>query len=127
MSAGFALIGIGTENDGSVVQPSSRQALYSLKPTRGLVTGEGCWRVSKNLDTPGAMARSTRDLAAATEILLEPFVREALPPGGYGPFLTGSFKGLTIGFVDPSEWRFPPDLWVPSEEAKEQQVCVGKT
>lgn len=108
VSAGFALIGIGTENDGSIVQPSYRQALYSLKPTQEIITAEGCWRVSKSLDTPGAMARPTRDVAAATEVLLDPAARAKLPEGGYTSFLAGSFEGLNIGFVDPTLWRFPP-------------------
>ncbi|OIW26659.1 hypothetical protein CONLIGDRAFT_646812 [Coniochaeta ligniaria NRRL 30616] len=66
------------------------------------------------------MARSARDVAAASEILLNPDARSRLPEDGYASFLTGSVKGLKIGFVDPAIWRFPPDLWVPSEEAKNQ-------
>lgn len=122
VSAGFSLTGIGTENDGSIVQPASRQALYALKPTLGLVTAEGCWRVSKSLDTPGCMTKSVQDLAAATETLLNPEARGKLPTQGYRSFLGTSFDGLRLGFVDPNLWRFPPDLWVPSLEAKEQHV-----
>lgn len=95
-----------------------------MKPTREHGTAEGCWRVSTSLDTVGAMARSARDVAATTEILLPPAARERLPPSGYSSFLTQSFVGLKIGFVDPTEWRFPPDLWVPSDEAKEQHVSI---
>ena len=79
--------------------------------------------MSKSLDTPGAMARSARDVAAASEILLHPDACIQLPKDGYTSFLTESLKGLRIGFVGPTLWRFPPDLWVPSEEAKKQNVC----
>ncbi|ROV89201.1 hypothetical protein VMCG_09913 [Cytospora schulzeri] len=120
VSAGFAFIGIGTENDGSIVQPSSRQSLYSLKPTRGLVDCSGAFRASKTLDTPGAMARSARDVASATAALLNDSARSSLPNGNYESFFSASFTGLTVGFVDPTLWRFPPDLWVPSAEAKYQ-------
>lgn len=122
VSAGFALIGVGTENNGSIVQPVSRQALYALKPTLGLVTAGGCWRVSKSLDTPGCMAKSVRDLAAATETLLNPEAREKLPAEGYQSFCGTSFDGLRLGFVDPTLWRLPPDFWVPGLEAKEQHL-----
>ncbi|KAK3390588.1 amidase signature domain-containing protein [Podospora didyma] len=98
VSAGFSLIGIGTENDGSVVQPSSRQGLYSLKLSRDITSAEGYWRVSKSLDTPRAMARSARDVAAASEILLNPDALSRLPEGSYASFCTQSFEGLKIGF-----------------------------
>jgi amidase len=39
-------------------------------------------------------------------------------------FFNTSFEGIKIGFVDPAVWRFPPDLWVPSVEAKEQHVSA---
>lgn len=78
--------------------------------------------MSKSVDTVGAMARSARDVAAASEILLDSEARSRLPEGGYTSFFTGSFRGLKIGFVNPAIWRFPPDLWVPSEEAKSQHV-----
>lgn len=53
---GLKLAAIGTENDGSILQPSSPQALYTLKPTRGLIDSSGAFRMSRSLDTPGAMA-----------------------------------------------------------------------
>jgi amidase len=122
VSAGFAVIGIGTETDGSIVQPASRQALYALKPTVGLITAEGCWRSSKTLDVPGVMARSTHDVAIATEAMLDDDVLSQLPEGGYLSSRTKTFEGLKIGFVDPTKWRLPPDLWTPSDEAKSQHV-----
>ncbi|KAK4446773.1 amidase signature domain-containing protein [Podospora aff. communis PSN243] len=128
VSAGFSLIGIGTENCGSIVQPSSRQALYSLKLGRGIACAEGCWRASKTLDTIGAMARSARDLAAASEILLDLDAgSRLLEEGGYASFLTGSVEGLRIGFVDPTLWRLPLDFWNPTEEAKNQHVGIQVT
>ena len=86
------------------------------------MTAEGTWSISKSLDTPGAMARSAFDLAAATEALLNPLARAELPTNGYQSSMSTSFKGMKLGFVDPAVWRFPPDLWVPSEEAKQQHV-----
>ncbi|KAI4858882.1 amidase signature enzyme [Hypoxylon rubiginosum] len=120
VSAGFALIGIGTETDGSIVQPSSRQALYALKPTLGSITGEGCWRVSQTRDIPGVMAKSARDIAAALDVLVDNGVRSHLSSDGYMRFLSSTFDGLRVGFVDPTLFRFPLDFWTPSDEATEQ-------
>ncbi len=96
----LSVSGLGTENDGSIVQPASRQALYALKPTLGPVTAEGTWSVSKSLDTPGAMARSAFDLAAATEALLNLLARAELPTNGYQSSMSTSFKGMKLGFVN---------------------------
>jgi amidase len=52
VSAGFALIGIGTENEGSIMQPASRQALYALKPTLRLVPAEAAGVSQKTLICP---------------------------------------------------------------------------
>jgi amidase len=70
------------------------------------------------------MARSVYDLAVSTEVLLDPPFRAKLPPDGYQSFMRNSFGGLRLGVVDPVLWRFPPDLWIPSEEAKEQHVST---
>ncbi|KAK4144609.1 uncharacterized protein C8A04DRAFT_11444 [Dichotomopilus funicola] len=70
------------------------------------------------------MAKSVQDLAAAMEILLNLEAREKLPAKGYQAFCGTSFEGLRLGFLGPSLWRFPPDLWVPSLEAKEQHDTV---
>ncbi|XXH04737.1 hypothetical protein Hte_011159 [Hypoxylon texense] len=124
VSAGFALIGIGTETNGSIVQPASRQALYALKPTLGSVTAEGCWRVSRTRDIPGVMAKSPRDVAAALGALMDDVALSHLPPNGYMSFLSDGFRGLRIGFVDPTLFRLPLDFWAPSDEAKEQHDTV---
>jgi hypothetical protein len=70
------------------------------------------------------MARSARDVAVAIEALLDETARSKLPAAGYMSFFNTSFEGIKIGFVDPAVWRFPPDLWVPSVEAKEQHVSA---
>jgi hypothetical protein len=68
------------------------------------------------------MARSARDAAVAIEALLDETARSKLPAAGYMSFFNTSFEGIKVGFVDPALWRFPLDLWVPSDEAKEQHV-----
>lgn len=72
VSAGFAFVAFATDHDGEISHAASRQGLYSLKLGLGSGSGkpEGCWQLSSKLDSLGAMARSARDLAAATEIMI---------------------------------------------------------
>jgi len=63
ISASFAVVGIGTETDGSIVCPSSVAALVGLKPTVGLVSRSGIVPISHSQDTAGPMTRTVRDAA----------------------------------------------------------------
>ncbi|WP_375392589.1 amidase [uncultured Sphingomonas sp.] len=63
VAASFAAAAVGTETDGSVVCPSSINGLAGLKPSIGLVSRTHVVPISHSQDTPGAMARSVRDVA----------------------------------------------------------------
>lgn len=123
MSAGYSPLGIGTETDGSLVQPAGRAALFALKPTAGTVPREGAWTLSTALGSIGAMTKSAKDLAIMTAIIQSDEVRKKLPATGYTSFLTKTFKGLKIGFVDPSIWHFPAESCPPIASVTEQLVC----
>lgn len=110
MSAGFAPIAIGTEVDGSLVQPAARAALYALKPTIGSTELGGIFAVSEDFDAVGGMAKCTLDLALLTEMILNPTARAKIPKDGYQSFLKKDFKGLSIGFVDPRYWQWPDNI-----------------
>src|SRR5699024_1763945 len=60
----FAVVGIGTETDGSIVCPSSVAGLVGMKPTVGLVSRSGIIPISHSQDTAGPMTRSVADAAA---------------------------------------------------------------
>ena len=64
VAASFAVVGIGTETDGSIVCPSSVAGLVGMKPTVGLVSRSGIVPISHSQDTAGPMARSVADAAA---------------------------------------------------------------
>ena len=73
------------------------------------------------------MSKSVEDLADIMEIMLTETARKELPSNGYRGSLTKSFKGLTIGFLDEEEWRFPADDCRPVESATQQMVgCDAK-
>ncbi len=63
ISANLAVVGIGTETDGSVVCPASANGLAGLKPTVGLVSRGGIIPISHSQDTAGPMGRTVRDIA----------------------------------------------------------------
>ena len=64
IAASFAVVGIGTETDGSIVCPSSAAGLVGVKPTVGLVSRSGIIPISHSQDTAGPMTRSVADAAA---------------------------------------------------------------
>jgi amidase len=63
IAASLALVGVGTETDGSVVCPSSTNGLVGIKPTVGLISRSGIIPISHSQDTSGPMARTVTDAA----------------------------------------------------------------
>lgn len=63
ISANLAVVGIGTETDGSIVCPSSANGLAGIKPTVGLVSRGGIIPISHSQDGAGPMCRTVRDAA----------------------------------------------------------------
>ena len=61
IAANFGALAIGTETDGSVVCPSTRNGVVGIKPTVGLVSRAGIIPISHIQDTAGPMARTLRD------------------------------------------------------------------
>lgn len=105
ISANFALLGIGTETDGSIVCPSSTNGLVGIKPTVGLISRSGVVPISFTQDTPGPMARTVTDatIALGTMVGIDQKDSKTLNSKGhyftdYTQFLKkGSLKGKRIG------------------------------
>jgi amidase len=66
---GLATVTIGTETDGSILSPSSAQSLVGVKPTLGLVAGEGILPIATSQDCAGPMCRTVADAAALLGVL----------------------------------------------------------
>ncbi|GKZ25179.1 hypothetical protein AbraCBS73388_000627 [Aspergillus brasiliensis] len=92
VSAGFAPLSLGTETSGSVCMPANRAGLYSITASRGTVPMEGIFRLSKDFDKLGAMAKCPEDLGLLMPLLngtrLEPT----------------TWSDVSVGFVDPLVW-----------------------
>ncbi|MFO3104662.1 amidase [Legionella pneumophila serogroup 1] len=72
VSASFALLGIGTDNSGSVRIPAAFHGLVGLRPSTGLISQQGIFPMG-NLDgTAGPIAGTTEDLAILLDIIAKP-------------------------------------------------------
>ena len=78
---GLATVTVGTETDGSILCPSDAQSLVGLKPTLGLVSGEGILPIASSQDCAGPMCRTVSDAAALLGALTGEDYASALRPG----------------------------------------------
>lgn len=105
IAANLCAIGIGTETDGSVVCPSSHNALVGIKPTVGLVSRGGIIPLSHTQDTAGPMCRSVTDAAILLGVMAGVDPADAATTqadghieGDYTRFLVADgLKGARIG------------------------------
>jgi amidase len=102
VSANLALVGVGTETDGSVVCPSATCGIVGIKPTLGLVSRTGIIPIAHSQDTAGPMARTVADAVALLQVLAaeDPADRVA----GNGTTVVIWAKGLA-GSLDPAGLR----------------------
>ena len=63
ISANLAAVGIGTETNGSIICPATRNGIVGIKPTLGLVSRNGIIPIAHSQDTAGPMARTVTDAA----------------------------------------------------------------
>lgn len=69
ISANLAAIGIGTETNGSIICPATRNGIVGIKPTLGLVSRSGIIPIAHTQDTAGPMCRTVSDAAILLGIL----------------------------------------------------------
>lgn len=107
VSANLCEFAIGTETDGSIVDPSSNCGIVGLKPTVGLVSRAGLIPLSVSQDTAGPLTRTVRDAAIVLGVLAGPDPRDPVTlqrprfrRRGYtwalGP---GALSGARIGVI----------------------------
>jgi amidase len=63
VSANLAAAALGTETDGSIVNPAHINGVVGIKPTVGLTSRAGVIPISHSQDTVGPLARTVRDAA----------------------------------------------------------------
>lgn len=72
VSAGWAPASLGTDTLGSLIAPAGRAALYTIRPTMGLVSRAGTIPGCKTMDTVGPMAKCVYDVALLLENMAGP-------------------------------------------------------
>jgi amidase len=101
VSANLALIGVGTETDGSIVCPSGTCGIVGIKPTLGLVSRTGIIPIAHSQDTAGPMARTVADAAALLKTIIALDPTDPVPWKGLRPSWTQDFTKS----LDPAGFR----------------------
>ena len=107
IAANWALIGIGTETDGSIVCPASANGLVGVKPTLGLVSRTGVIPLAHSQDTAGPMTRTVTDAAILLSVMISKDNKDKITlsqPAQRPNYLTHltkeGLKGKRIGVIN---------------------------
>ncbi|XP_057510984.1 probable amidase At4g34880 [Actinidia eriantha] len=109
VAANMVAVSVGTETDGSILCPSSSNAVVGIKPTVGLTSRAGVIPISPRQDSIGPICRTVADAVHVLDAIVgfdyndAEATREAakyIPRGGYTQFLkVDALKGKRIGIV----------------------------
>ncbi|KAI7283593.1 amidase family protein [Hortaea werneckii] len=119
VAANVFTFAIGTETDGSVINPAERNAVVGIKPTVGLTSRAGVVPESLNQDTVGCFALTVRDATYVLHAIYGQDSRDDMtaaqvgrtPEGGYTPYLTDhhALKQAVFGVPWETFWVFNDD------------------
>lgn len=108
---------VGTETSGSILSPSTQNALVGIKPTVGRISRHGVIPITADQDTAGPMARTVTDAALMLGALegrapdpSDPATTRCAPPAGHDytrGLKADALKGTRIGvprrpYFDPA-------------------------
>ncbi|OLN83389.1 putative amidase [Colletotrichum chlorophyti] len=116
VAANAIAFSLGTETDGSVINPAERNCIVGFKPTVGLTSRAGVVPESEHQDSIGTFGRTVRDAVYAFDAIygVDPRDEYTLaqidhtPEGGYAQFLTTkeALTGATFGLPWDSFWVY---------------------
>ncbi|KAF4783522.1 amidase [Colletotrichum scovillei] len=119
VAANAIAFSLGTETDGSVINPAERNAIVGFKPTVGLTSRAGVVPESEHQDSVGTFGRTVRDAVYAFDAIYGIDERDnytlaqegKTPEGGYTQFLSTKeiLKGATFGLPWNSFWALADD------------------
>ncbi|MGZ4763698.1 MAG: amidase family protein [Ilumatobacteraceae bacterium] len=116
-AASLCAVAVGTETDGSILCPSGEQSLVGIKPTVGLVSGNGIIPIAHSQDTAGPITRSVRDAALLLDALRTPQRRlfgQRLPHS-YTDFLdAGGLAGARLAY----DHRYVEGAYGPGDDTE---------
>ena len=111
IAASFSIFGTGTDTVNSLRSPASANSLFSIRPTRGLISRTGIIPISFTQDAIGPIARNVNDLAAALTVMsrigYDPGdnATALIPPDSINvdysaSLIGGSLKGMRFGLIN---------------------------
>ncbi|KAI4923842.1 hypothetical protein J4E85_007998 [Alternaria conjuncta] len=121
VSAGFAPVSIGADFNGSLTNPATRAALFTIRTTPGIVSEHGAFPFSKNRDSVGPMAKSVEDLVGLLNVVVD-LSHSEVPDRGYNTSLSRDWKDISFGTLNPSHWRLPEAVQKPQPGALDQII-----
>ncbi|KAH7055911.1 glutamyl-tRNA amidotransferase subunit A [Macrophomina phaseolina] len=123
VAANVVPFSLGTETDGSVINPAERNAVVGFKPTVGLTSRAGVVPECEHQDTVGTFGKTVRDAVYALDAIYGVDQRDnytlaqqgKTPAGGYAQFLTNRFAlaNATFGIPWASFWQYAPSEQIP--------------
>ena len=98
-AANYAVVTVGTETSGSILSPSSKNAVVGLKPTIGVLSRTGIVPISSSFDTPGPMTKSVTDTAILLDAMLGEDTDDVTTQGVQyeKEYLSGLSKATLVG------------------------------
>ncbi|MBA4123398.1 MAG: amidase [Acidobacteria bacterium] len=77
ISANLAAVAVGTETNGSIICPATRNGVVGIKPTLGLISRSGIIPIAHTQDTAGPMARTVADAVILLGVMVGRDKRDA--------------------------------------------------
>lgn len=134
VAASFSVFGTGTDTVNSLRSPASANSLWSLRPTRGLISRAGVIPISYTQDTIGPIARCVEDVATALTVMAgigydaDDNATASVPAGLQGTdyaasLTTGSLQGLRFGLLEGFFNRTSSSETTPVNDAMSKHVA----
>ncbi|KAF1811601.1 amidase signature enzyme [Eremomyces bilateralis CBS 781.70] len=135
VASSFCVFALGSDTVNSLRSPASANSIFSVRPTRGLISRSGVIPLSYTQDTVGPMARSVEDLAIALSVMAsvgyDPSDNTtALSPPGFqetnfaSGLSLGTLQGKRLGLLEPFFNRTASDETTPVNEA--MNAAIGR-
>ena len=104
-----------------MTSPSGRAALYTIKPTIGIVPQAGIVPVSHRFDSAGPMTKTVHDLAVLLDVISERG-NSSSNDESFTSNLQDSWGDISVATLDPEIWSHPNIK--PVQEVTEQIVRI---